>query len=456
MRDFDYVIVGGGLAASAAVDGIREADPTGSIGILTDEQDPPYHRPPLSKEFLQTENAPRELLHVKPARWFANDPNLALFTDTRVERLDARAMTVCTAGGGAVRGRRILVATGGRARAIPVPGSDLAGVTTLRSVEDSERLRLAAQRAESVVSVGAGFIGMEVASTLSKAGLNVTVAEVEKRVWSGVFPEAMSHFLQRHFEERGVRILLGSGVSKFVDAPEFGAYRQAQRASATGLPDAPGARRSPPRPPVDGEDAEESGKLSRVILDNGEDIRADVAVVGIGMAPNDELAAEAGLAVRDGIVVDACCETTAPHIYAAGDVARYPDPRTGRIERTEHWDHAKAHGRQAGRNMAGADEPYDHLSYFFTNVFDLGINVIGRTANAESAVVSGELGAGRSIVYCVEDDRLAGTILINAAGAMEDCRRLVARRPTVKELLSEFENARPQVGEGRQAVFLGS
>ena len=407
MKTFDYVIVGGGLTAVSAVDGILEADPDGSIAMFADESDPPYHRPPLSKEFFQAEGAPRELLHVKPARWFEEQSGLALFTDSRVTRLDARALTVYTAGGGAVRGGRILIATGGRPRRLAIPGCDLDGVATLRTAADSERLREAARRAERVVLVGAGFIGMELASTLSKIGVGAIVVELETEVWGRVFPETVSGFLRRHSEAHGVDFRLGRAVSAF-----------------------------------GGE-----GGLSSVVLDDGEMIAADLAIVGVGMEPNDELGAEAGLAVRDGIIVDGFGETTAAHIYAAGDVARFPDPLQGGLARVEHWDHARAHGRHAGRNMAGAREAFDHLSYFFTHVFDLSINVFGETAAPERTIISGELGSGPSIVYCLAGDRLVGTVLINATGAMETCRELVRARSTVEDLLQELEKTGARPGE---------
>lgn len=406
MRTFDYVIVGGGLAAISAVDGIREIDADGSIAMLTDEPDPPYHRPPLSKEFLLAEGAPRELLHVKPARWFEEQTGLALFANRRVTRLDARAMTLHVADDEPIRGRRILIATGGRPRRVGIPGSELDGVATLRTAADSERLREAAKETDRVVLVGAGFIGMELASTLSKMDVEAVVVELETRVWSRVFPSSVSEFLRSYFEQRGVAFRLGRGVAAL----------------------------------------EGDGRVSRVVLDDGEEIAADLAIIGVGMTPNDELGADAGLAVRDGIIVDGFGETTAPHVYAAGDVARFPDTLGGGLARLEHWDHARAHGRHAGRNMAGARDPFDHLSYFFTHVFDLSLNIFGETAAAERSIVSGELGSGRSIVYCFNDGRLAGTILINATGDMQMCRALVRERPTVEDVEKRLEaaDARPR------------
>jgi NADPH-dependent 2,4-dienoyl-CoA reductase/sulfur reductase-like enzyme len=178
--------------------------------------------------------------------------------------------------------------------------------------------------------------------------------------------------------------------------------------------------------------------VQRVSLEDGDELPADLVVIGVGLQPNDQVARESGLAVTDGVVVDSYCETTAGHVYAAGDVAVYPDPVFGDLVRTEHWDHAREQGKTAGRNMAGAREPYEHVSYFYTHVFDLSINVIGRTGDADRTIVSGELGSGRSVVYCTTDGRLTGTIMINANDALEECRELMRQRPTIDELLDRL------------------
>ncbi len=407
MQEFQYLIVGGGLTAASAVDGIRDVDPDGSIAILTDEGEPPYHRPPLSKEYLQTPDAPRELLHVKPAGWFDEQPGVTLLSETSAARIDAQALSVTIASGEEIRGKRILIATGGRPRTVSLPGADLPGVFTLRSVEDAEAIRDAAKRADRAVLIGSGFIGMELAASLRKFDVEPVVVELQDRAWPRMLPESLSGFMQGYFEDRGV--VFRTGVT--VDA-------------------------------IEGND-----RVAAVILDGDVRIPCDFVVVGVGMSPNDGIAAKAGLGVQDGIVVDGFAETTARHVYAAGDVARFPDPVFNDLTRLEHWDHAKAHGRLAGRNMAGEREAYDHVSYFFTNVFDLSINVFGRTEAADRAIVSGELGSGRSVVYCATDERLQGTILLNANDAMDECRELVRERPTTEDLLARLENPDAEIGE---------
>lgn len=406
MREFDYVIVGGGLSAASAVDGIRERDEHGTIVLLAGEEEPPYHRPPLSKEYLQNPDAGRDLLHVKPENWFEEEVGVELLKGVRVISLDPKQMVVTTAGGEQFRGERILLATGGSPRSLPIPGADLQGVHTLRTVEDSEALRREAAEAEAAVLIGSGFIGMELAASFTRYDVRSTVVEVEDRVWPTMLPPRLSEFVRRHFEERGVTFRLGTRVTELRG----------------------------------------SDRVESAVLEDGEEIPCQLVVVGVGIEPDIGLAADAGLAVSDGVVVDRYGETSHGYIYASGDVARYPDPIFGDSARVEHWDHARAHGKSVGRNMAGAREPYDHLSYFFSDVFDLSLNVYGRPAEAEEVIVRGELAPERSLAFCAAGGRLSAAILINANDAMERCRELVRRRPPLEAVERELQNPDIELG----------
>jgi 3-phenylpropionate/trans-cinnamate dioxygenase ferredoxin reductase subunit len=410
MQEYRYLIVGGGLAAASAVDGIREVDSGGTILVLTDEATPPYHRPPLSKEYLQAPEAPRDLLHVKPAGWFDDQEGLTLRLEDAVVSLDPRMLTVTVESGEVFRGERILLATGGRPRTLSIPGTRLERVFTLRTVEDAEAIRDAAREAESALLIGAGFVGMELAASLRTFDVDSLVVERQESVWPAMLPESISGFMQAYFEERGVKFRLGARV----------------------------------------EELRGGEQVESAILDTGEEIGCDLVVQGVGLVPNVELASAAEMAVQDGIVVDPYSETSHGHIYAAGDVARFADPISGESIRVEHWDHAKAHGKLAGRNMAGEREAYDHLSYFFTNAFDLSINVFGRPAISDQSIVSGVLGSARSIVYCASEGRLCGTILINANDALDECRNLVRIGPSIEEIrerLARFEEPDAEVEE---------
>ncbi len=387
---FDFLIVGGGLAAAAAVDGIREVDPTATIGLITEESEPPYQRPPLSKEFLQYPDVPRSLLYVKPEGWFAQQERVELITRQKALVLDPAAMSVTTARGNVFRAPRILIATGGRARQIDLPGRDLEGVFTLRTVDDSEAIRDAAVAGSRSVLVGAGFVGMELAASLTAHDVASTVIETRDRVWARILPPDLSRWMRSYYEGKGVSFRLGSGVDRLVGR----------------------------------------GKVEAVEV-GAEILPCDLVVVGVGMDPCDGIAGDAGLAVSDGILVDTYGETSHPHIYAAGDVARFPDPVFGGQTRVEHWEHAREHGRLVGRNMAGEREPYELLSYFFSRVFDLSLNVVGRPAVSEETVLWGRPGEGSCAVFGLSQGRVCGVVLLDAPAELEAGRVLVRERVPV-------------------------
>jgi len=388
---FDFLIVGGGLAAAAAVDGMREVDPTSTIGLITEESEPPYQRPPLSKEFLQYPDVPRSLLYVKPEGWFEQQEGVELITRQKALVLDPTAMSVTTARGNVFRASRILIATGGRARQIDLPGHDLEGIFTLRTVDDSEAIRDAAVAGSRSVLVGAGFVGMELAASLTAHNVTSTVIETRDRVWAGILPPDLSRWMRAHYEGKGVSFRLGSGVDRFVGR----------------------------------------GKVEAVEV-GAELLPCDLVVVGVGMDPCDGIAGDAGLAVADGILVDTFGETSHPHIYASGDVARFPDPVFDGQTRVEHWEHAREHGRLVGRNMAGERVPYELLSYFFSRVFDLNLNVVGRPALADETVVWGEPGEGPCAAFGLSDGRLCAIVLMDAAEELEAGRALVRERVTAQ------------------------
>lgn len=386
---FDYLLVGGGLAAVSAIDGIREVDPEGSILLLSEESEPPYQRPPLSKEYLRYAEVPREMLHVKPEGWYA-DRGVTLELRQRALALDAGTRRVSTARGNEVGGERLLLATGGRPRRLGAPGEDLPGVHVLRTVEDAEAIRAEAAHGGRAVLVGAGFVGMELAASLATLGVRCTVVELLDRAWPNVLPRALSEPIERLYRDRGVELRFRARLEGF----------------------------------------EGRSRLEAVRVD-GERIGCDLAVVGVGMEPRDALAADAGLATGDGIRVDACGETSHPHVYAAGDVARHPDPVFGGTTRTEHWEHAREQGRRVGRTMAGERAPYDFLSHFFTEAFSWKIAAVGRPARAERVVFRGTPGEGPSIAFCEREGRLCGAVMVDAPGALEACRSLVRARPPI-------------------------
>jgi 3-phenylpropionate/trans-cinnamate dioxygenase ferredoxin reductase subunit len=359
-----YAIVGGGVAAAAAVDGIRATDPKGDIVLFTTEWAPPYQRPPLSKEFLRGE-APLESVLMHPALWYLQNG-----VDVRVGvtvTAIAPAQHALHVDGEVVRYDKLLLATGATPRQLEIPGSDLDGVYTLRTYEDALRLRAVRATAESVVLVGSGFIGMELAASLRSGGAEVVLTSVDKALWA-MFGADVSGCVAGLFERHGVKVVLENQITSFAG----------------------------------------DGRVRSVVTSRGT-FDCDAVVVGIGVAPNDELARSAGLKTGNGIIVNDRLQATAPDVYVAGDVARFPT-LDGTLGRVEHFDHADSSGRVAGGNMAGLDVAYRYVPFFWSDVFELGFEFVGSPA-PESRIVTGTLASNSFIIEYSRDGKLAGTFL---------------------------------------------
>src|SRR5579872_773881 len=377
MEQAEIVIVGGGLAGAAAAESYRKAGGAGSITIISRDAAPPVHRPPLSKEFLRGDQE-REQVFVHPAAFYEEN-GITLLLGTGVSSLDLPARQVVLDGGARYGYETLVLATGARPRRLGVPGSDLAGIHYLRSLESSERLRAAAGEARTAVIIGAGFIGMEVAASLTTRGVRCTVVEPAPRMWSRIAPEVVSAFIQGYYRDRGVDFRFGTGVQGI----------------------------------------EGDGAARAVLLETGERLPADLVVIGIGAALNTQLAERAGLEVEQGVEVDAFFRTSqqrasgAPaDVYAIGDIARFPDPIGGRMH-AEHWDNALQQGRSLGNTLAGQGEPYQHVAYFFSDLFDLSLNMIGYPADWDDIILRGDPGDGRFTVIYVKDEAVRAVLMIN-------------------------------------------
>lgn len=376
-QQFDYVVVGGGAAAAAAAEAIRRRDERGSIAVFTREWAPPYQRPPLSKEFLQA-RAEIESVLMQPAAWYA-ERNVAVYVGSEISAVQPAEHAVAAAGG-RIGYRKLLLATGAVPRRLPVAGNGLEGVFMLRSYLDGERLRAVRAAAKRIVVVGSGFIGMEVAASLRSGGANVTVVTIDERLYRQ-FGADVSAFAKRLFERHGVETRLKTTLRS-----------------------------------IDGE-----GRVSGVTLDDGTRLEADAVVIGIGVTPDAGLASAAGLRVDDGIVVDDRLRSSAPDVYAAGDVARFPSYRGG-LTRVEHFDHAYASGSAAGTNMAGADEPYAYIPFFWSDVFELGFEFVGDVAD-DAHVVNGSIESGSFVVEYNDGPRLCGALLAMRSAEERDAYR---------------------------------
>jgi 3-phenylpropionate/trans-cinnamate dioxygenase ferredoxin reductase component len=379
MQHSRYVIVGGGLTADSACKGIREVDPDGTIVLVGEEPHAPYARPPLSKALWKGE--------AENTIWRGTEElGVDLRLGRRIVGLDLGERVATDAEGERYDYERLLLATGGRPRQLPF-GDD---VIYFRTLDDFRRLRTLADRGSQFVVIGGGFIGSEIAAALALNGCPVTMVFPEPGIAARIFPAELSTRLNDYYRNRGVELLPGASVAGI--------------------------------------------ERDRITLGDGRTLEADAVVAGIGIEPNVELAAEAGLPVANGIVVDALGRVGGRgDVFAAGDVARFPIPGLGSDLRVEHEDHAKSHGRRVGANMAGTAEPYDHLPFFYSDLFDLGYEAVGElNSRLQTIVELGELGDEGLVYYLDDDGRPRGVLLWNLFGHVDEARELIQAGQSIR------------------------
>ncbi len=377
MPEYRYLIVGAGMTADAAVEGIRQADPAGSIGVIGAEPDPPYNRPPLSKGLWKGD--PVESIW----RSSAKTKGAELHLGRRAVKLDPADPTVVDDTGASHKYQKLLLATGGVPRQLPGAEGD---VIYYRTLADYQHLRKHAERKERVIVVGGGFIGSEVAAGLRISGAEVTMVFPEEGLGARIFPADLSQFLVGYYREKGVTVRTGAGVEQ-----------------VTGR-----------------------GRQTIVRTSTGEALEAEVVVAGLGITPSVELAQQAGLSVDNGIVVDRYCRTSHAGIYAAGDVASFPNPALGVRLRVEHEDNANTMGRTAGLNMAGQPTPYDHLPFFYSDLFELGYEAVGELDPRLETVADWVEPFRQGVVYYLRAGRVRGVLLWNTWGQVDTARGLIA------------------------------
>jgi 3-phenylpropionate/trans-cinnamate dioxygenase ferredoxin reductase component len=370
MHTTKYLIVGAGMTGDMAAKGIRDHDPDGSLTMVGADSHPPYKRPLLTKGLWQGE--PEEKLWREPAE------GVELVTGRRIVSLDLEAHRATDDAGEEYGWEQLLLATGARPREIP--GAD--GVVWFRDLDDYHRLREVAGEGAHIAVIGGGFIGSELAAGLVANGCRVTMLFPEPGIGHRLFPAGLSASVTDYYREKGVEVLAGELV-----------------ASASG---------------------------ERVETQSGRTIEADAVAAGLGVIPDTELAEAAGLEVNDGIVVDEYGRAPGhDDVFAAGDVARFPVPALGISLRIEHEDHANSHGRTVGANMAGADTPYEHLPFFYSDLFDLGYEAVGLVDSRLDVVENWQEPFRRGVVTYVEDGRPRGVLLWNVWGKLHDARDLI-------------------------------
>ncbi|WP_308281403.1 FAD-dependent oxidoreductase [Cellulomonas sp. PS-H5] len=388
MRDsYDYVVVGAGMAGDAAAHGIREVDPGGTVLVIGREPTAPVTRPALTKKlWTDPEFAFDEV-------WLptAEETGAELLLGEAVVAVDTAARTVTTDADVTVGYGALLLATSGHPRRLPGV-EDSGRVIYFRTVRDYERLRDLAGGGRHVVVVGGGYIGTELAAALVQNDTRVTLVFTQDVLTGSTFPAALARKVERRYADAGVTLLRGAKVTSTESGPD--------------------------------------GVV--VTLDDGRTLEADGVVVGAGLEIETDLARAAGLEVDDGVVVDDRLRTSDPHVWAAGDVAQYPDRLLGR-RRVEHVDNATTMGRQAGRNLAGADEPYDHTPFFYSDLFELGYEAVGRLDASLETVEDwhdDDLGAG--VVYYLDGGRVVGVLLWDVWDATDRAREVIAGQTDVR------------------------
>ncbi|MGZ4604523.1 MAG: NAD(P)/FAD-dependent oxidoreductase [Blastococcus sp.] len=386
-----FVIVGGGLAGAKAVETLREEGFNGPVVLLAEEPEQPYERPPLSKEYLLGKAA-REKARVHESGWYeAHDVDLR--TGVRATALDAAAHRLTLDSGKELAYGKVLLATGAAPRRLPVPGADLDGVRYLRTLADSDRLLAdLSGGGRRVVVVGAGWIGLEVAAAARHHDNAVTIVEPQ--------PTPLHVVLGHELGSRFATLHRAHGVDLFTDTTvrEF-------RGSG--------------------------GSVGSVVTDAHAGLPADLVVVGVGAIPRTELAAAAGLEVDNGVVTDHALRTSAPDVYAAGDVASSFRPLYGRHVRVEHWANALHSGPAAARSMLGQDVTFDRVPYFFTDQYDLGMEYSGLAGPGATVVYRGDPESGEYIAFWLEDGRVTAGMNVNVWDVTEPIQALIRSRQAV-------------------------
>jgi 3-phenylpropionate/trans-cinnamate dioxygenase ferredoxin reductase subunit len=383
MKHYKYLIIGGGLAGDGATRGIREVDAEGSIGLISMEADPPYMRPNLSKGLWK--GRPVEKI------WRKTEERAELNLSRKVTQVDPQKKTVQDDQGGEYTYDKLLFATGGSPKHLPLEAHD---IIYFRSFENYQHLRGLANTKENFVVIGGSFIGSELAAALTIVGRKVTMIFPGEAIGDNIFPIDLARYLNVYYREKGVEVLAGDSVASV---------------------------------------QKEADRLI-VRTGSGRAIEADGVVAGIGIRPNVELAQASGLKVEDGIVVNERLETSMPDIYAAGDAANFFHTALQKRVRVEHEDNAVHMGKLAGRNMAGASDTYMHTPMFYSDLFELGYEAVGEMSSKMKTIADWqEEPFKKGVVYYMDDDRVRGVLLWDVWKQVDNARALIMEKGPFKE-----------------------
>jgi NADPH-dependent 2,4-dienoyl-CoA reductase/sulfur reductase-like enzyme len=376
MAGYRYLIIGGGMTADAAARAIRESDPSGTIGIISADSHPPYNRPPLSKGLWKGDDPAKTV-------WRGTDTiGVDLRLGRRATAINSKQKTVTDDRGNVLSYEKLLLATGGTPRRLSMQTGQ---IIYYRTFDDYLRLRALANEKLRFAVLGGGFIGSEMAAALRTVGRDVTMIVPEDGIGARVFPPDLSKFLVDYYREQGVDVRTGEGLADLQQS---------------------------------------AGKVS-VKTTHGKEIPVDVVVAGLGIVPNVELAEQAGVRADNGIVVDELLRTSAPDVFAAGDVANFFNPALGTRMRVEHEDNANTMGAAAGRSMAGRGTPYTHLPFFYSDLFALGYEAVGELDPRLETVSDWKTPFREGVVYYRKDGKVRGVLLWNTWGQVDNARAII-------------------------------
>lgn len=375
MTTYHYLIIGGGMTADAAAKAIREVDANGTIGVISSESHPPYARPPLSKALWKGEAEDSIWKHTETA-------GVDILLNRRVIAIDPRKKTVSDDRGHSASYEKLLLATGGTPRRLPLQTHQ---IIYYRTYDDYRRLRALADQKLKFLVLGGGFIGSEVGAALRMVGSDVTMLIPEDGIGARVFPADLSHFLVDYYREQGVDVRPGEGLATLTQS---------------------------------------AGKVI-ITTTAGNEIPVDVIVAGLGIQPNVDLAEQAGVRAENGILVDDLLRTNVPDIFAAGDVANFYSPALGTRIRVEHEDNANSMGAAAGRSMAGQGTPYTHLPFFYSDLFQLGYEAVGELDPRLETESDWKVPFREGVVYYLKNGNVRGVLLWNTWGQVDNARALI-------------------------------
>lgn len=393
-----FVIVGANLAGGTSAHVLRREGFDGRLVLIGEEPEPPYERPPLSKEYLRGESSFDDALVHSPD--FYEAQGIELLLGTRAQRIDPAARVIELAGGEQIDYDKVLIATGGRNRRLQVPGAHLPGIFDLRTREDADRIRAALAPGRRVVVVGMGFIGAEVAASLREMGIEVVAVEPLATPLARVLGDKLGRVIGTLHTDHGVDLLLSDSVTAF----------------------------------------EGSTQVERVVTERGRRIDCDVVVVGVGIVPATEVVDGSDVRVDNGIVVDERCRTNVDGVYAAGDVANHFHPLLGAHTRVEHWQNAIKQGEAAAKSMLGRIEPYNEVHWFWSDQYDVNIQYAGFHTGWDEMVVRGNLDARDFIAFLLKDRRIQAAVALNRQRELRRTIPLIKTRTEVDRVALRDED----------------